>query len=124
MLEHFLSQKILDIHELDDEGRASLHIAVIKAMITGNLDLVKLLLSYNANIFLKDASGKTVYDYVIEQDPDELLSATKYVSNEFNKQRSIRLKGVFYWIMKTKGRMNSPLCYLKDYDLYGVLDLL
>jgi ankyrin repeat protein len=73
MLEYFLNGKILDIHELDEEGRTPLHIAVMKSMITGSVDLVKLLLKYNANILIKDAFGKTVNDYVIAQDPDELL---------------------------------------------------
>ena len=96
----------------------------MKSLSTGTLETMKVLVEHGADLLLKDSDGKTICDLMVAKDPESLLDATKYLAEEFDKQRSVRLKEVFYCIMNTDGRMKPPFCYFSDFTLYGVLDLL
>jgi len=124
MLEYFLTHKLLNIDETDKEGCRPVHIATIKSITTGSIQTLKVLVEHGADLLLKEASGKTICDFIVERDPEQQLEVTKYLIEQFDQQRSTQLKEVFYCIMNTEGRMKPPLCFFSDLTLYGVLDLL
>ena len=124
MLQYFLTNKLLKIDEVDNDGCRPIQIAAMKSLASEKLETLKVLVEHGADLLFKDTKGKTVSDLMLEKDPDSLLSGTKYLVDEFHKQRSMQLKEVFYCIINTEARMKPPFCYMSYFTLYGVLDLL
>lgn len=96
----------------------------MKGLITGNLSIAKILVENGADLLLKDSTGKTVCDHLIAQDPECQQPLTKYIKDETESQRSMRLKEVYYCIINTEARFKPPFCYFSDFTLNGILDLL
>lgn len=92
MLAYFIENKLVDLNELDSEGRPPLHVATMKSILTGITSIVSLLVEGGANILMKDSSGKTVYDYCLVQDPEEKLPSTILIADLYNKKHSEKLK--------------------------------
>lgn len=64
----------------------------MKSLTTGSIETLRTLVENGADLLLKDASGKTVYDFVLAQDPSSLQPATKYIGEKYEEQRSWRLR--------------------------------
>lgn len=58
-----------NINLQDDDGMSLVHIAVQ----TGNLELLRILRDYGANITLKDKNGKTPFAYINDPEVSEFL---------------------------------------------------
>ncbi len=124
MLEYLLQRKVGDIHELDDQGRPPFHVAVVQSLSSSSIEALRVLLNAGANILMKDVYNKTAYDYCLEVDPEEVMVATQFVGDEYNKRHNQELKELIYMIMHTEGRLKEPFCYMTDNDIYRVLELL
>ena len=63
----------LRVNAIDDGERTALH----HLAMLGNLHLVKLLLTKNPDVLLKDALGKTALDYALKGEHAEIVGCLK-----------------------------------------------
>jgi len=72
---HFLVKNGADVNALDNNKRTPLHFLAFKGM--DNITLVKLLLSKNANPYLKDRWNESALDIAIREENKEFISVVQ-----------------------------------------------